>query len=548
MIGAGIIVLSLVVATTDAGSAAVDAGSAAIPSSDAGGARAGSTADAGAVEREQPGALDAGAAHAPGADAGVASPAATDAVRARVHERDSPLVFRVPHAGKDARRRALEAGDALEAALQHEAAEGTALVEVVVNGEVALVRVCGRAVTTVTPADALAEGAPDLAHHAEELEARLLPFVQAELRRSSAQSIALSIFLFVSFGLLGVLTLRALRKAFDRLEATLGERRGALQPLTILSIPLISGEALRDVMLVALFVGRILAYLAATAVALGAALSQFEVTRPWLGRIATALFNPVVAGVDAAARAVPGLLLAALLVVVTAAGLRFARLLLDGVASGRVHARFVPPARVPATRVAVTTGALVLVAPLVIAAAFGRFGTPLEALAVVAGGTTLLALVPVLASAAVGVVVLWRGGIKPGDWIEVGGHRGEVATLSVFDLVLVPEAGGTVVVPMLMLALRPLGRGAAPRVCLAVRLKRDRPWAALEPRLLALARAVDPGGQVCILEVGDTALRCELSVPVGKPGAKAALATQLLLAAERGELAPCDPPDSGDRQ
>ncbi|MBI1944477.1 MAG: mechanosensitive ion channel family protein [Deltaproteobacteria bacterium] len=517
----------------DGGVHVVDGGLAAVAPDAHSTADAGTMADASATP-------DAGAALATGAPAATPAPVAA-AVAARVKERDSPLAFRVAYAGKDARRRALEAGDALEAALSEVPADGVAPLEIVLNGEVALVRVCGRAVATLTPADAAAEGAPDLAHYTEELEGRLLPFVQAELRRSSAQSIALSVFLFVAFGLLGVLTLRAARKAFDRLEGMVEQRRGALQPLTLLSIPLISGETLRGALLVGLFIGRILGYLVVTAVALGAALSQFEVTRPWLGTIATALLRPLVAGVDAGARAVPGLLLATLLVVLTAAGLRFARLWLDSVAQGRVEARMVRPVRVPATRVVVTAAALLVVAPLVVAAAFGRFGTPLETLAVAGGAAVLLAFVPVLASAAVGVVVLWRGALKPGDWIEVGDRHGEIASLSVLDVVLVPETGGTVVVPMLLLALRPVARTAAPRVAVVVRLKRDRPWTDLEPRLLALARAVEAGASVALLEAGERSVSCELSVPVGKPAARSALLTQVVQAAERGELTLFEP-------
>lgn len=539
-----------------AASPAVDAGLA-TPVADAGpspGADAGATAvaDAGAIPRgdkvaggPSP-AQTHGPAAAPAGDGGttVAEPTrpAAAGYAARVHERDSPLQFRVDSGGKDARRRAAEAGAALAAALETDANPDEPVVVVAVSGDIAQVRVRGRAVATLGAADAAAEGAPSLASYAEELETRLLPFVQDELRRSSAQAIALSVFLFVFFGLLGVLTTRALRNAFDRIEKLLEERRAALQPLKILSIPLLSGEALRGLLLMALFVGRILAYLVVVAVALGAALSQFEVTRPWLGRIAKALVSPLVAGIDAAARSVPGLLLAALLVVLTAAGLRFARLLLDGVAQGRVEARLIRPARVPATRVGILVLTMLVIAPLVVAAAFGRFGTPLETLAVVAGGVVLLGALPVVGSAVVGLVLLWRGTLRAGDWIEIGEVHGEVSSVSVLDIVLVPESGGTVVVPMLALALRPLTRGAAPRVTLEAHLKRDRPWVELEPRLLGLARVIDPGAKVAILEVGEHSVRCELSVPLGKPDARHALAQQLVAAAERGELVILDAP------
>ncbi len=468
-------------------------------------------------------------------DAGVTRP---EAVVVSVHERPTPLSFRVPRLGKSARARARDAGAALAAALEADAVEGAPAAEVRVVDDVAVVDVHGRSVATLTEADAAAEGAT-LERYAAELDTRMASFVKEEERRSSLQALALRIFFSVLVCVLGLVTLRTLRKAFTAWETRL-EERVPTSPLRIFGQPVLSSDAFRGLLAAGLLGARLLAYVVVAGVVVGAVLGQFEATRPVLKSLGGWAAAPLVHGINGLVGAVPGLVLAAILLVAVRAGLRFVQLLLDGVAQGRVPSRVIGPGRVFPVRVAVGAGVALLAAPLVIAAAFGRFGTPLETLALAAGGCALLSSVPVLASAAAGVVLLWRGTVKPGDWVEVGTARGEVAAVNLIDVLLVPDHGGTIHVPHLSFMFMPVKQLKAPRAELDVVVRRDRAMDKLDAALRAVAKRAGADGGVELLDARGTSLHCCLFVPMAKPGAREALVRALVEAVERGDLALAD--------
>lgn len=452
---------------------------------------------------------------------------------ATVHDRASPLTFRVPRGALDARRRANDAGAALRSALE-EPVEGAPAAEVRVSGSEATVVVLGRTITTLTEADAAAAGT-SLAQHAAELETRLGSFVDEEQQRSTLQGVALRTFLTVLFAVLGLLTLRALRRAFARWESA--AETMAPSPVQLVGVPVLSSDARKAFTAVALMVARWCAYGAVVVIVVAASLSQFAATRPWLKRGASAVIDPVWHGVDTLIRALPGILLAVLLVVALQAALEFVRLLLEGVAQGRVTSRLVARERARPARMIVTTAAVLVVAPLAAAAAFGRFGAPLEELAIAAGVCVFVAAVPAAAAAVVGVTCLWRGNLKPGDWIAVGNVEGEVASIGLIDFVVVQESGGTVSIPMLSLLWRATRRTPNhPSAELDVAVQRDRPFEKIIDALNAVVRAVDETGSASLLGARGDVVDCRLRVAIGKGDARDALVRALLTSVERGDL------------
>lgn len=453
---------------------------------------------------------------------------------ASVHDRLSPLVFRVAHGAADARQRANDASVALRSSLE-EPVEGERAAEVRVDGDEATVIVLGRVVTTITSADAAASGST-LEQYAAALETRLVVFVEEERQRSTLQALALRVFLTVLFFVVGFLTLRALRNAFARWGTS--AEAGAPDAVVLFGVPVLSSDARKALTAVALMAARWASYAGVALLVLAASLGQFERTRPLLGRGTAALLEPVWHGVNALIGALPGLLLAVVLVVVLRAALEFLRLLLEGVAQGRVQSRLVRPERAAPARVLVTAGAILLVAPLVAAAAFGRFGAPLEQLALAAGICAFVAVVPAAAAGVVGLACLWRGSVKPGDWISIGEVSGEVSSVSLLDFVVVPERSGTVVVPMLALLFRPLVRSTAARHELMVTVKRDRGFQEIVAALTQVARSVDDGGggAAFVAARGDV-VECRLFTATGSGDVRDALVRALLAAVERGELA-----------
>ena len=177
---------------------------------------------------------------------------------------------------------------------------------------------------------------------------------------------------FSVFGLVcGFLALRALRRLFDRLDGMLDDRRGTLQPVVFFRIPVFSGEAVGGAFALAVSIGRIVAYVVAAVATFVLVMSQFELTRPFVKRLANWALEPVLGGLEALITSIPGLLLAAILILLLRGGLRVLNLLLDGVQHKRVKWKRLPPEKVPPFRLIATTVLIVLVAPGIVAAVFG---------------------------------------------------------------------------------------------------------------------------------------------------------------------------------
>ena len=456
---------------------------------------------------------------------------------ATYREEESPLVFRVPVSGKDPRGRAKEAADALSDVLDRSDEGGKPrVVTVRIEDGVAVVRIGEYLVTTLYQADAAAEGM-SLENYAQHLEGKLRAWVSSQLQRKAIQLFVLHVFLSVFFGVLGFLTLRFLRTAFDRWDESLDDKRGSLQPISILRIPVISGEALGGSLAFGLAVGRVTAYVATVIATIAAILGQFDFTRPLLHRLVGWSAGPILRGVETVVSAIPGLILAAGLFVGARAGLRVLNLLLDGVASKRIVWKRLPPPRVPVFRVVASAVVVLVMAPLLVAAAFGRFGTPLEFLALGIGGVVLVANVPQLASYAVGVIMLWRDTLRPGDWVQVGSMSGEVTRVSLGEVSLVPEGGGTIGVPMLYLLLHPLHRlREPPAVCIDVTVARDRPAKELIHALRSAAVAAEPDAKVECIDICHAWLKLRVSAPAVRDGVRQQLLVAVSDAVDRHEF------------
>jgi small-conductance mechanosensitive channel len=459
------------------------------------------------------------------------------AIAVTYHEQPSPLAFRLPAQGRSPAARAKSATSALSEALEQAAdAKEPPLTSVTIEDGRAIVRVGQRIITNLYAADATAEGM-SLVRYAEQVESGLRAFVPAQLRRKALQLLALHIFLSVFLCVIGFITLRGLRGAFDRWEGELDERRGSFKPLTLLRVPVFSGEALGGALAFGLAVGRVTAYVATVLATLVAVLSQFELTQPLLRRVVRWSAGPVFEGLEAIVTAIPGLILAGALLVGLRAGLRVLHVLLDGVSSKRIHWKRLPPERVSVFRFSAQAATVLLVAPLLVAAAFGRWGTPLETLALAAGGAVLLASVPLLASYVVGIVLVWRGGVRLGDWVQVGDVSGEVTGMSVSEISLVPESGGTISLPMLFLLLHPLRRlRQSPEVSFEVTVARDRGAKELIAALKRAVLAVESDARVELIDICHAWIKARVSAPAVRAGVRQNLLMAVADAVDRQEF------------
>ncbi|MDP3236655.1 MAG: mechanosensitive ion channel [Myxococcales bacterium] len=454
-----------------------------------------------------------------------------------VHDTVTPLVFRRALAEKPARVRAREATTAFTSAIELPALPGAPMAQVVVVGAEARVFIKGRVVTTFTDADRLASGAVSLTAWAAELETRLTGFVEDAERRYAYREFAFHLFFAVFVLLMAGLTLRALNRAFARADTTIEDRAGSLKPLVVLGAELLSSDAVRSVLGTGLVVVRVVSLGGTVVVALAAVLAQFDRTRPLLSRLGSSIGRPVLQGLEGALASFPGLVLAAVLLVLLRAALRFVTLLFDGVATGRVKHGWIEPRRAPVARAVLSWLVVAVSLPLLVAAAFGRFGSPFESLALGVGAVVVVGALPTVAGAVVGAWLSWNGVVQVGSWVQVGSHVGEVVEHSLTELVLVPHDGGSVVVPMLMLAVTPVRRlSGPPAQAFEVRVRRDGSTAQLMERLLAVARAVDERGDVEVVEVDAESALVRLTVPAGDAQRRALLSRALLDAVDAGQL------------
>ena len=169
------------------------------------------------------------------------------------------------------------------------------------------------------------------------------------------------------------------------------------------------------------------------------------------------------------AASLPVLFVAAIAVIAVAILVRFIGLFFVGIERGQTSVNWLPRDLARPTsvllQIGVILGALVFGAPVVTGdpeGALSRVGT--VALAALALSST-----PLLATALVGVSVVYLRRLRPGEFAEVGDHVGRVLDVGLLDIRLEDAQGCQVRVPHLAWLLRPVRLlGPAPRVSIEV--------------------------------------------------------------------------------
>jgi hypothetical protein len=398
--------------------------------------------------------------------------------------------------------RAKRASRALSSALESKdpAMPGAHVAEVrTISSSTVALYVRGYLITELYDADAHAAGYATLQEYAKDIDDSIGLYVADNLRRRALQGFALRLFFAVIIALVGLISFRVLARLFDRADEFIYERRASLRPVTILRVPIVSQETLGAAVTFALAIGRVVVYVAASVATLSLILAQFDATRAWVGRAIAWGTAPMLSALEALGRALPGLVLAAALFVALKAILRVFGLLLDSVAEGRESLRGVTPERVRVLRAILPIGAVILVAPLIVASAFGSFHTPLEIITIAAAAAGAIAFVPMLAAGIVGLMVLWRHAIRVGDWLQIGDVGGRVVEVSPWEIVFDRGRDMRAVVPMLAILFRPMNKSIVhPRVALDVVAKHDRPLREVFGEIERIVRGVDEAAELSI--------------------------------------------------
>jgi small-conductance mechanosensitive channel len=415
----------------------------------------------------------------------------------RVH--DKPVVvLRAPRAGVPAAERAKAANAALEALLAQTEELGEARFEETQG--TAVVFVGKTPIVTLGPEDVAASGEASLNVLAAQVTTHLAQAVSTERKRSAIATTVFSFSLLVFSALLAFLLFNRVSEFAERLRASIGDNPEKVTALRLGKIEFISAGAARGALSVGLAFGYRFLQVALAYGWLIFALSLFDATRGYTERLTGMVVKPLYGLATRIGGALPLVVVAAIAVVAVSVLVRFVGLFFDSVIRGDTKVGWISRDLARPTsalaRVGIVLVALVLGSPLITGEADGvisRVG--LVALLAVA-----LASTPLLASAVVGVTVVFGRRLKRGDDVEVGGRRGKVLDVNLFDVRIEDDALAEIRVPHLLgLVHATRVHRHAPLASLEVVVDAAAPQDEVERVLFEAARAHSSRGKVELL-------------------------------------------------
>jgi small-conductance mechanosensitive channel len=450
----------------------------------------------------------------PAQSAASAAPAPSSAPAAdanvRIHDR-KVFVVKVPRGGQSATQRARDATRVLERAVDESDEPVVRLVEE--KDDVVVVFAGAIPVIQFGPADAEADGDASVRVHAEAVAAKVTDALGAERKRSAITTTVFSISLLVLSGLLAFLVLRKLGELVDRGRAWIVAHPEGLPPIRIANIELLQRASLRGVLLVAIDAAKWIVRIGVAYVWLLFALSSFAPTRAYGERLGGVVLAPLSALMGRAVSAFPVLIVGALATLTVVLLVRFVGLFFGSVARKETTLQWLPVDLAAPTSVLVRGGiivvALVIAAPLVT----GTDDGALARAGMVALAALGLSCTPLLASAAVGVFVVYGRRLRVGEFAEVGGRSGLVLSLSLLEIAVEDREGCEVRVPHLVCLLHPTRLlGARPPVRVTVSVAASAPHAKTREVLAKAARLDGARAKVELLDLDADGARYVVTV------------------------------------
>jgi small-conductance mechanosensitive channel len=372
---------------------------------------------------------------------------------ATVHMRDRKVfAVKVARGGQSAAQRAAAASQALERAMNDTDAREVRVNE---NGDVAVVFLGESPIIQLGPDDAEADGDVSLGVHAALVASKLQTAVTAERNRKAYSQTALAISALVCSALAVFFLLGKIGGVENRMRAWVEAHPEKLPNVRVAGIDVIRPAALRGGLLVAIDAMKWVLRLGAAYAWLLFALSLFDATRPYSERLTGFVFAPLSALMGRLASALPVLIVGAIAGLAVVLLVRFVALFFGSVERGETSLPWLPTDLAAPTsilvRCSIVLVALTAAAPLVTGTEEGALGRA-SAIALIALG---LSATPLLASAAMGIAVVFGRRLTVGEYAEVGGKAGLVRRLSLLEVSLEDSAGCEVRVPHLASLLHP---------------------------------------------------------------------------------------------
>ncbi|WP_437994888.1 mechanosensitive ion channel family protein [Sorangium sp. So ce185] len=362
--------------------------------------------------------------------------------------------------------RAREAAKVLERAAQEKQIPEVRVDE---QAGVAVIYVGESPLIHIGPEDAVAAGTTTVSVHAAAIAATVRDVLAKEHSRSRLATSVFSFSLLVFSGLIALLLLRKVGELVERARAWVAEHPERLPALHVRGIEMLRPAASQGALSVALGAAGILVRLGIAYIWILFALSLFESTRNYSQKLTGFVLAPMSELMGRIARSVPVLVLAILATLAVIVLIRFVGLFFGSVSRGETSLGWLPSELAVATGVLVRFGilvaALLLAAPLITGTDEGA----LTRVGFVVLASAGLASTPLIASAAVGLSVIYGRRLRVGDVADVGGRSGRVRELTLLEARLEDEDGCVVRVPHLLSLFHPTRvRGRPPLVAVEI--------------------------------------------------------------------------------
>jgi hypothetical protein len=385
------------------------------------------------------------ATHASAAPASSAQRAAPAEVKVR---EKLIFVFRASRGGRSPAERAKAAQSSLDTLLSHGAELGDVRSEETAGTVVVFV---GKTpVLTLGPEDVEASGEASLGVLAAQITARLGDAVSTERKRSAIATTVFSVSLLVFSALIAFWLLGRASEVAERLRTWMSENPERLTALRLGKIEVVSAGATRGGSSIALTLGYRLTQFAIGYAWLIFGLSLFESTRGYTERLTGLILTPLYAAATRLGSGLPLLVIAGIAALAVSVLVRFVGLFFDSVARGDTRITWLSRDLARPTSALVRFGivvtALVLASPLIT----GETDGALSRVGMVALGAVALASTPLLASAAVGAVVVYGRRLRKGELVEFGGRAGRVSDVRLLEVRLEDAGACDVSVPHLL--------------------------------------------------------------------------------------------------
>ncbi|WP_437751169.1 mechanosensitive ion channel family protein [Sorangium sp. So ce1389] len=362
--------------------------------------------------------------------------------------------------------RAREAAKVLERAAQEKKIPDVRIDE---QAGVAVVYVGESPLIHLGPEDAAAAGAATVTVHAAAIAATVRDVLAKEQSRSRIATSVFSFSLLVFSGLIALLLLRKVGELVARARGWVAEHPERLPALRVRGIEMLRPAASQGALSVALGAAGILVRVGIAYIWILFALSLFASTRDYSEKLTGFVLAPVSELMGRIARSVPVLLLAIVATLAVIVLIRFVGLFFGSVSRGETSLGWLPSDLAVVTGVLVRFGilvaALLLAAPLITGTDEGAL-TRVGFVVLTAAG---LASTPLIASAAVGLSVIYGRRLRIGDIADVAGRSGRVRELTLIEARLEDEDGCVVRVPHLLSLFHPTRiRGRPPLVAVEI--------------------------------------------------------------------------------